>query len=138
MTLRDARRAARRDRRSGGRRRTARLPDDAFVVRGGTCRKRDLLNAAIVTHEKVGEWAVSATAGVETPWEDLAATLPHPQVSVTSAGRLRAAGFEVALTGKAPHCTVYFGVDPTDDEAVIDKLRQAFDAPVPNPRRKST
>ncbi len=137
MGLAEARRAARRARRTYWKNELVRLPDNAYVVRGGTCQFRDLLRSAEMTRETIGEWAVSAASGVDTPWESLAQAHAHGTVSATTAGRLRSAGFEVMLTGKPPHCTVYLGADPADNESVIERLRAAFDAPVPNPRRKT-
>lgn len=50
---------------------------------------------AETTHETTGVWGVSVQAGADVAWAELAAALPHPRVCVTTAGRLRAAGFEV-------------------------------------------
>lgn len=66
MGLAEARRAARRARRTYWKNELVRLPDNAYVVRGGTCQFRDLLRSAEMTRETIGEWAVSAASGVDT------------------------------------------------------------------------
>ena len=115
------------------------LPDHALVVRGGTLATQDVLNNAEATHIQTGVWGISARSDVDASLEDLTRArrpLPHPQVSVTTAGDLRAAGFDVAMTAGPPHCTVYLG-DETPDDATVTRLRKAFRAPVRNPLKKT-
>jgi len=118
-------------------RRDLHLPDDALVVRGGIMLRRDLVKAATMMSEISGELGISTRAGADVSWEDLASDLPQPQVRLSTAGRLRAAGFEVALTGdRERHATVYLGAELTDD--VLQRLTGAFEPPRANTHRKTT
>jgi hypothetical protein len=57
--------------------------------------------------------------------------LPHPQIRVTTVGKLRAAGYEVVLRGKYGHALILLDDSPSDDD--WPKLASLFDPARPNP-----
>ncbi len=109
-----------------------RIPDDGLLVRGGLMSLPVLRLAAEVTAEKLGSPGVSVFGGEGWTLEDVLAqaSIPHAQVRVTSAGRLRAAGFEVEKTLGAGHYTVWL---PDVEDDTLSRLADAFDSPRPNP-----
>lgn len=107
------------------------LPDDAWVVRGGLNKIETLhmnVETAIATLSRpaVSIWA----AEVPDPIDLIEMSpLPHKTVCLSTAGRLRAAGFDdFEQTLDAPHHSVWL---PWDWEPWLGRFRDAFDTPVP-------
>jgi hypothetical protein len=57
--------------------------------------------------------------------------LPHGQVQVASMANLRAAGFELVPTPPPGHYSLMWGDPPPDED--LQRVIDAFDAPIPNP-----
>lgn len=106
-------------------------PDDAMVVRGGTLEIGDLANAAVKATVRLGRPGISVAAGPGGSQRELLALsgLPHPKVSFSQVGRIRAAGFEMEQTGPWPHHTVWLP-ENWETSGALQRLKDAFDAPV--------
>lgn len=107
------------------------LPDDAWVIRGGLNSLVTLTNSV---EKSLVEWerpALSIFAGdAPSPLDVIEASgVPHPQICVSTVGRLRAAGFtEIEQTLDPPHYSIWL---PAEWEACLDRFREAFDLPRP-------
>ena len=102
------------------------MPDAFRVVRGGERLTRaSLRRNGLRTEAVLGVCGVSVRAGAGSVAE-LAAGLPHEWVFESTAGRLRAAGFDVVWTGDRPHATVLL---PDLSDRTLDAFRAAFDGP---------
>jgi hypothetical protein len=109
------------------------LPDSAPVVRGGTLRVSDLRKSADKALQTQQRYGLSVyAADVPSHADVLNAAGPrvvHAQVSLTTAGRLRQAGFQdIEQTQEPPHHTVWLA-DGSDAE--LKRFADAFDVPVP-------
>jgi hypothetical protein len=111
---------------------TPRLPDDALVIGGGTLRRTDLERSVETSIPKLGRPALSVfSAEVRVPAdliESAGARLRHPQLCLSSAGRLRVAGFELQQTFEPPHYSVW--LDETNWREQLRAFGAAFDPPV--------
>ena len=88
---------------------TARIPDDALVVRGGKNRPEDIRRGS-GTHPS-GITGVSVESGKGVSVAELARTIPHGQVGVTTAGEVRNAGGDVVRTsGRSPYHATLTGL----------------------------
>lgn len=69
----------------------------------------------------------------DTTLEDLLgdAYIPHESIRVSTARRVRAAGFTIRRTGRYPHCSVELGAESSLE--IARALAGAFDPPQPNP-----
>lgn len=67
------------------------LPDDAIVVRGGESKAGDLIK----NQAKGGDGTLSANGGVGLSEAELSKGLPQNKISTTTAGELRAKGYDV-------------------------------------------
>jgi len=86
-----------------------RIPDDALVVRGGRNSAADLRRGT-GTHPS-GITGVSVECATGVPLDDLAASLPHNQIGVTTVGTVRAAGGDVIrTTGRSPYHATLVGL----------------------------
>lgn len=105
-----------------------RISGEAVVVRGGRNLPDDLRRGAR-THPS-GHTGVSVECSAGLSVEELAATLPHGQVGVTTVGAIRAAGGDVVQTSgrSANHATV-IGVR-------AEELSGLLTPTVPNPAKK--
>lgn len=105
-----------------------RIPDDAWVVRGGQNRPEDIQQGSGTHPIGIEEVPVECGEGVWVP--ALGKTIPHGQVGVTTAGKIRKAGGDVVRTpGRSPyHATV---TDLTPEQA-SDLLTPT----IPNPARE--
>ena len=106
------------------------LPDEAVVIRGGMMKLADLRNSVETTYRATDTHGLSAWAGV-TDAEILEAinNIYHRWVCITTAKRIRSAGYEVVLTGRPRHCTIKFEAQPTDED--LKSLTDEFDAAKP-------
>lgn len=113
------------------------LPDDALVIRGGVSSAKSIRSNAEQTRRKTGQWAISGAAGIGIDLDTLCAAYPMPQQSLrrTSAGALRDAGYDVALTGATGHCTIFFPLEPSQPQPpeLVERLRDLLEPPEPNP-----
>jgi hypothetical protein len=119
------------------------LPDTALVVRGGEMNLTNLSASAEAEYAETGEYALSfwASADLDVGGIVRAArhqgeltgdrNIPHGRVQVSTAGRIRAAGFDLVATPPPGHYSLVLPDPPTvaDYAAVMS----AFDSPVPNP-----
>jgi hypothetical protein len=91
-----------------------RIPDEALVVRGGRNRPADLDRGTSTHPAGITGVSVECAAGVTV--EDLARTVPHTRIGVTTVGAIRAAGGDVIRTsGRSPNHATLTGLLP--DEA---------------------
>ncbi len=121
-----------------------RLSDDAIVVRGGSTTDPDAVLSKVQDAIEDGDGPVLSVYCAELADRDKSAAvlaacvggdLPHSQVLVTTAGQLRAAGFELRADNEVdpPSChhDVLFGNDPTLE--TVGAFIACFDGPIPNP-----
>jgi hypothetical protein len=95
-----------------------RIPDEALVVRGGRNLPEDLRRGTRVHPSGVAGASVECAEGLT--WEELAATLPHGQVGVTTVGAIRAAGGDVVRTsGRSPHHATVTGLSPEEASGLL-------------------
>ena len=85
---------------------TEKIPDNAFVVRGGRNRPEDIQRGTS-THPS-GDTGVSVESAEEISVAELASAIPHRQIGVTTAGAIRRAGGNVVQTSgrSAYHATL--------------------------------
>lgn len=110
------------------------MPDDALVIRGGKMENLGgLRDAAVDFFDGFGFYGISAWGGIDVEINDLivAGSVLNGTIAVSTAGRIRQAGFVVELTMGPRHCTIDLGEYPTDD--VLWAFRKAFADFVPNP-----
>lgn len=94
-----------------------------------------LLVSAAKAQRRLGRPGISVFCGQsDSTVADLVAAgaVPHDYVRVSTAGRIRQAGFELRRHGKWPHCTV--DVSPEGTDASVRRLVECFDDAQPNPR----
>lgn len=105
-----------------------RIPDEALVVRGGRNQPLDL-QRGIRTHASgVTGASVECAEGISV--EELAATIPHRQIGLTTVGAIRAAGGDVARTsGRSPHHATLIGLSPEEASRLLTPT-------IPNPALK--
>lgn len=105
-----------------------RIPDEALVVRGGRNLPGDLRRGTQMHPSGVTGASVECAEGL--PVEELAATLPHRQVGVTTVGAIRAAGGDVVRTsGRSPHHATIVGLSPEEVSCLLAPT-------IPNPAQK--
>ena len=113
-------------------------PDDTVVVvRGGEMNSDYVRRAAGQSFDELGVYGVSVFLALDKDVVDLCSSEPalarYGKVRLSTAGRLRPAGFALLPTLARPHYDV---VLPDLAEATLARLERAFDAPVPNPARE--
>ena len=87
------------------------IPDEALVVRGGHNRPGDILRGT-GTHPS-GVTGVSVECAVRLSVAELAATIPHGQIGITTVGAVhRAGGDVVRTTGRSPYHATLTGLAP--------------------------
>ena len=95
-----------------------RIPDDALVVRGGRNLPEDL-RRGIRTHPS-GVTGASVECAEGLSVEELAASIPHGQIGVTTVGAVRTAGGDVVrTTGRSPHHATLIGLTPEDASRLL-------------------
>jgi hypothetical protein len=88
-----------------------RLPDEAFIVRGGQ-NTPALVRKGLGTHRS-GVTGVSVHSAPGASVAELAVGIPNGQIGVTTVGRVRAAGGDVVRTsGRSPHHATLTGLTP--------------------------
>lgn len=88
-----------------------RIPDEALVVRGGRNQPEDLRRGTKTHPSGVTGASVECAEGKSVA--ELATSLPHGQVGVTTVGAVRAAGGDVVRTlGRSPHHATLIGLSP--------------------------
>src|SRR4051812_13613099 len=94
------------------------IPDDALVVRGGRNLPSDLKRGTN-THPS-GVTGVSVECELGMSVAELADSLPHSQVGVTTVGAIRAAGGDVIrTTGRSPHHATVVGLTPEEASRLL-------------------
>ena len=87
------------------------IPDDAFVIRGGKNQARDIQRGT-GTHP-AGITGVSVECAENIPIEELAKTIPHGQIGRTTVAEVRKAGGDVVrTTGRSPYHATLTGLTP--------------------------
>ena len=103
------------------------LPDDAYVVRGGRNRAEDLARRTDVHPSGIVGQSVESAAGKSV--EELARSIPHGQIGVTTVGQIRAAGGDVIRTsGRSPDHATMTGLTPERASELLAPM-------IPNPSR---
>jgi hypothetical protein len=109
------------------------LPDDAIVVRGGLMQNIDeMVEDARDEMARVGHPGLSVRAGVGVTLVELvrAGQVPHNQIVVSTAGRVRKDGYSfVKIPGEYHYNIVLPSLEPT----TVAQLADSFDGPQPNP-----
>jgi len=99
------------------------------VVRGGRNRPEDIQRGT-ATHPS-GVSGISVECGVGLSLAELAATIPHGQVGVTSVGEVRQLGGDVIRTsGRSPNHATLTGLTPKEISNLLTPT-------VPNPSQQS-
>jgi hypothetical protein len=87
------------------------IPDEAVVVRGGRNRPVDIARGT-GTHPS-GVTGLSVECGVGLSVAELAITIPHSQLGVTTVGAVRREGGDVVrTTGRSPYHATLTGLTP--------------------------
>lgn len=105
-----------------------RIPDEGLVVRGGRNQPKDLRRGTATHPSGVTGASVECAEGLSV--EELAASIPHGQVGVTTVGAIRAAGGDVVRTsGSSPHHATVVGLSPQEASRLLTP-------PIRNPAKK--
>ena len=105
------------------------IPDEALVVRGGRNRPADIVRGT-GTHPS-GVTGVSVESAVGVSVAELAASIPHGQVGVTTVGEVRKAGGDVIRTaGRSPYHATLTGLTPEQASHLLTPT-------IPNPARRA-
>ena len=105
------------------------IPDEALVVRGGHNRPGDILRGT-GTHPS-GVTGVSVQCAVGLSVAELAATIPHGQIGITTVGAVRQAGGDVVrTTGRSPYHATLTGLTPEQASYLLTPT-------IPNPVREA-
>jgi hypothetical protein len=96
------------------------IPDEAIVVRGGRNRPEDIQRGT----------GISVECGVGLPVEELAATIPHGQVGITTVDEIRQVGGDVIRTsGRSPNHATLTGLTP-------EQISKLLTPAISNPSRQ--
>ena len=107
---------------------TERIRDEALVVRGGRNHPADVKRGTATHPGGVTGFSVECAEGLSVA--ELAASLPHAQVGVTTVAIIRAAGGDVVrTTGRGPHHATVVGL--SEDEA-----SRLLAPAIPNPAKQ--
>lgn len=105
-----------------------RIPDDALVVRGGRNQASDIQRGTS-THP-AGIIGVSVESAEGVPVAELAKTIPHGQIGITTVAEVRKIGGDVVRTaGWSPYHATLTGLTP-------EQVSKLLTPTVPNPGRK--
>ena len=89
------------------------ISDDALVIRGGRNRPVDLERGTGTHPNRTTGVSVECGSGLSV--EELAASIPHGQIGVTTVSAVRALGGDVVQTkGRSPHHATLTGLSPED------------------------
>jgi hypothetical protein len=101
------------------------IPDEALVVRGGKNRPEDIVRGTATHPSGVVGVSVESAAGLSAA--ELARSIPHGQVGVTTVGAVRAAGGDVVrTTGRTPNHATLTGLKPEEASKLLTPT-------IPNP-----
>ena len=93
--------------------------------------KRETFNAGTGRHPD-GITGVSVECAEDVPVAELAKTIPHGQIGITSVAEVRKAGGDVIrTTGRSPYHTTLTGLTP-------EQVSKLLTPPVPNPGREQS
>ena len=105
-----------------------RIPDDALVIRGGKNQASDIQRGTS-THP-AGITGVSVESAEGVPIVELAQTIPHRQIGITTVAQVRKVGGDVLRTaGQSPHHATLTGLTP-------EQVSKLLTPTVPNPGRE--
>ena len=106
---------------------TSRISDDALVIRGGKNQAQDIQRGT-GTHP-AGITGVSVESGEGILVAELAKTIPHRQVGITTVAEVRKAGGNVVrTTGRSPYHATLTGLTP-------EQISKLLTPTIPNPGR---
>ena len=106
----------------------SRIPDGALVIRGGRNQTRDIQRGT-GTHP-AGITGVSVESAEGVPVAELATTIPHRQVGMTTVAEVRKAGGDVVrTTGRSPYHATLTGLTP-------EQVSKLLTPTVPNPGKE--
>ena len=106
----------------------SRIPDNALVIRGGKNQASDIRRGTD-THP-AGITGVSVVSDEGVPPAELAQTIPHRQIGITTVAEVRKAGGDVIRTaGGSPYHATLTGLAP-------EQVSKLFTPTVSNPGRK--
>ncbi|MBD2491564.1 flavoredoxin [Aulosira sp. FACHB-615] len=94
------------------------IPDEAIVIRGRRNRPEDI-ERGFGTHPS-GVTGISVESAIGLSIEQLAATIPHGQIGVTSVGAVRALGGDVIRTsGRSSSHATLTGLTPQQISSLL-------------------
>lgn len=104
------------------------IPDGALVIRGGKNQASDI-QGGTATHP-AGVTGVSVVSAEGVSVTELAQTIPHSQIGITTVAEVRQAGGDVVrTTGRSPYHATLTGLPP-------EQVSKLLTPTVPNPGRK--
>ena len=105
-----------------------RIPDDALVIRGGRNQTRDIQRGTGTHPAGITGVSVESAEGVTVL--ELAKTIPHRQIGITTVAEVRKAGGDVVrTTGRSPYHATLIGLTP-------EQVSKLLTPTVPNPGRE--
>lgn len=109
--------------------------DTVVIIRAGVMAHDSIRRTATDSFEDFGVYLVSVEAVLEGTVEATCRNSPrfghrYGKVRLSTAGRLRSAGFVLLATFDRPHYDIAL---PELSDAVVARLDDCFDAPIPNP-----
>lgn len=105
-----------------------RISDDALVIRGGKNQPSDIRRGTD-THP-AGITGVSVNSAEGVPVVELAQTIPHTRIGITTVAEVRKAGGDVVRTaGQSPYHATLTGLTP-------EQVSKLLTPTVSNPGRK--
>ena len=106
----------------------SRIPDNALVIRGGKNQTQDIQQET--GRHPAGITGVSVECAEGVPVAELAKTIPHRQVGVTTVAEVRKAGGDVVrTTGRSPYHATLTGLTP-------EQVGKLLTPTIPNPGRR--
>lgn len=106
-----------------------RIPDEAFVIRGGRNRTEDI-QRGIGTHPS-GVIGISVECAVKLSIAELSIAIPHSQIGVTTVEKVRKIGGDVIRTsGRSPNLATLIGLTPEQTSSLLTPT-------ISNPARQS-
>jgi hypothetical protein len=111
------------------------IGDDAFVIRGGEMKADGLQLAVEEDFDESGTYSLSVFAhdGVDVETVARKACQPHGVIRVSTVGRIREAGYDIANCDTRWHCDLIFPGQPSATDWEV--LQSIFDPPIANPAR---
>ena len=105
-----------------------RIPDNALVIRGGRNQVSDIQRGTGTHPDGVTGVSVESAEGVSVT--ELAQTIPHSQIGITTVAEVRKAGGDVIRTaGRSPNHATLTGLTP-------DQISKLLTPTVPNTGRE--